>query len=82
MDARETLPVNDTFMEHLKEAYQSGIKVYLLIDDEGLVRAEGIIKAISTDNINPFIELDNGLSIEVKKIVAVNGLFLPEYGEC
>lgn len=82
MDSRETLPTKTTFIELLKEAYQSGNKVHLLIDDEGLVRAEGIIKAISTDSENPLIELESGLKIELKKIAAVNGIFLPEYAEC
>ncbi|ANE49270.1 hypothetical protein [Flavisolibacter tropicus] len=82
MDSRETLPVNATFMKHLAEAYQAGSKVHLLVDDEGLVRAEGFIKTIITDTANSIVELEGGMKIEVRKIVAVNGLFLPEYGEC
>lgn len=82
MDSRETLSVNETFKVQLNEAYQSGSKVHLLIDDEGLVRAEGIIKTISPDSASPVIELESGIKVEVRKIVAVNGLFLPEYGEC
>jgi hypothetical protein len=82
MDTRETLPVNATFIAHLKEAYEFGSKVHLLIDDEGLMRAEGVIKALSTDSENPVIELEEGYKIAIRKIIAVNGVFLPEYGEC
>ena len=82
MDSRATLNVKATFIEILKEAHQSDTKVHLMIDDNGLMRAEGFIDAISTDSVNPHIELDGGRKIEIQKIVAVNGIFLPEYAEC
>lgn len=82
MDARNTLNVRATFIEILKEAHQSDTKVHLIIDDGGLARVEGFIDAIVTDNESPYIELEGGLKIEIRKIVAVNGIFLPEYAEC
>jgi hypothetical protein len=53
-----------------------------LFDEEGMTRAEGLIKSIQTVNTTPFVEMENGLRIAIKDIIAVNGIFLPEYGEC
>ena len=82
MDSRVTLNSNETFSEIVNEAYRKGDKVYLLVDDEGIGRMEGLIKEIILDKKISCIVLDNGLKILVNKIVAVNGIFLPEYGEC
>jgi len=82
MDARTTLNVKETFIEILKDSHRSDTRVYLLVDDDGLVRAEGFIDVIDTESSDPFIELDNRLKVPLQKIVAVNGLFLPEYAEC
>jgi len=82
MDCRATLSNNDSFLTLLQNAYLSGEKVYLLFDEKGITRAEGLIKTIQTDNTLPFIEIDNGLKILLQDIIAVNGIFLSEYGEC
>ena len=82
MDSRNTLPVKATFVETLKGAFQSQTRVHLMIDDNGLSRAEGLIKSISADGANPVMELESGMQIELQMIVAVNGIFLPEYAEC
>ena len=82
MDARDTLPTRTTFLELLNAAFQSGEKVHLLVDDNGLERAEGFIKAISANGENSVIELESGLKIELNKIAAANGIFLPEYATC
>ena len=82
MDCRLTLGVNETFLELLNASYQSGEKVYLLIDDNGIARKEGIVKKINIDIPMPFIELEDDLKISIDKIVALNGVFRPEYGEC
>ena len=34
------------------------------------------------DNADNFIEMKDGEKISIKNIIAVNGIFLPEYGEC
>ncbi|HYH14389.1 MAG TPA: hypothetical protein VD794_04165 [Flavisolibacter sp.] len=82
MDSRATLNVKATFIELMKEAKLSGSKVHLIIDDGGLSREEGFIKSISADNEYAIIELDKGLTIALQKVVAVNGIFLPDYAEC
>lgn len=83
MDCRVTLNVNETFLDLLKTFYHSKARVYLLVDDNGITREEGFIMKMDENNIPPeHIEMDSGLKIPVRKIVAVNGTFLPEFGEC
>lgn len=82
MDCRTTLNNNETFLKLLQSLSRSGDKVSLLLDDKGITRAEGFIKVIHTDIPDPFIELTSGMKIITRTIVAVNGVFLPEYGEC
>ncbi len=82
MDCRLTLHASETFLELLRAANQSGQKVYLLIDDTGISRTEGFVSEIHTNTSSPVIELDNGTTVELAKIVAVNGIFRPEYSEC
>lgn len=82
MDCRITLNENETFLELLKTLYQSKRKVHLLVDEDGITREEGFIVNIN-DSVSPEqIEMDNGTKISVKKIIAINGVFLPEFGEC
>jgi short-subunit dehydrogenase involved in D-alanine esterification of teichoic acids len=82
MDCRVTLKKNESFLETLYNSLSSGSKVNLLFDDGGISRAEGFVKTIHTDIPDPYIELENEIKINVKTIIAVNGIFLPEYGEC
>lgn len=82
MDCRITLNENETFLELLKTLYQSKQKLHLLVDEDGITREEGFIVNIN-DSVSPEqIEMDNGTKISVKKIIAINGVFLPEFGEC
>lgn len=82
MDCRITLNENETFLELLKTFYQSKQKVHLLVDEDGITREEGFIVNIN-DSVSPEqIEMDNGTKISLKKIIAINGVFLPEFGEC
>lgn len=83
MDCRVTLNENETFLEFLKAYYHSKEKVHLLVDDEGITREEGFIMNMDDGNISSeYIEMDSGIKIPVKKIVAVNGVFLSQFGEC
>jgi len=83
MDCRVTLNINETFLDLLKTLYYSKTKVYLLIDDDGIARMEGFIVKLDEENVPPaYIEMDSGIKLAVKKVVAVNGTFLPEFGEC
>jgi len=82
MDSRITLNVNETFLEILESSFQQKEKVYLLLDENGIVRTEGFINAIQKDSPDTSIALESGKKIDLKTIVAVNGIFRPEYGEC
>jgi hypothetical protein len=83
MDCRITLNENETFLELLKVFCQSKEKVHLLVDSDGITREEGFIVNINDSGpSSKHIKMDNGLEIPVKKIIAVNGVFLPEFGEC
>ena len=81
MDCRLTLGKNDSFLHLLQQAQASGEKLYLLLDKNGITRAEGFVKAIQPGPL-PVLELDNGLTTPINKIIAINGIFSPEYGEC
>ena len=82
MDSRETVKKKEEFLQILQIAHQAGNNVNLLMDDEGISRAGGIITKLNTEAAEPFIELNNGLTVPLQSIVAVNGIFLPEYSEC
>ncbi len=82
MESRMTLRKNQTFADMLSLHKEQGDKVALLIDNNGLTRAEGKIKTMRTDVAHPFIELDNEQHVELNTIVAVNGIFADSYSEC
>lgn len=82
MDNRVTLNVDETFLEILNSCFEQKQKAFLLLDENGIVRTDGFIAAIHNDPAGFSIELDNGRKIELGNIVAVNGIFRPEYGEC
>lgn len=83
MDCRITLNENETFLNLLKACYHSKEKVRLLADMDGITRVEGsIVNIDDSDGLSQYIELDNEIKIPVKKIIAVNGVFLSEFSEC
>jgi hypothetical protein len=82
MDSRITLQVDTTFLEILKSCLRQEEKVYLLIDENGLVRIEGWIDGIYKEPYGTYIELKEGRRVDISTIIAVNGIFRPEYGEC
>lgn len=82
MDKRQTLGANETFLALLQAAKQAGEKLHLLVDDGGIERREGWIKELHTDGESPVLLLQDGFSVRLHQVVAVNGVFRPEYGEC
>jgi len=82
MDSRVTLNLDESFLEILETSFTKGEKVYLLLDENGLVRAEGFVTAIHKNPVTTSIELEGKKRIDLKTIVAVNGIFKPEYGGC
>ena len=82
MDCRVTVNKNEDFLKMLHDSLSSGGKVYLLLDERGISRAEGFIQSIHSEVPDEYVELENNFRISLKTIIAVNGIFLPEYGEC
>jgi hypothetical protein len=82
MDHRLTLGTDESFIEMLTAANAAKEKVYMLVDDGGISRTEGYITEIKNGLTGPLVSLDGKTDISLSKIVAVNGVFRPEYGEC
>jgi hypothetical protein len=57
-------------------------KVAMLLDNNRLIRAEGLIKAIELNAAQPYGELQGGLKIVLDTITAVNGIFVASHSEC
>jgi hypothetical protein len=82
MDLRTTLSVDESFLEMLTDCKNRGANAEMILDINGLERAEGVIKEIHTDDPNPYIVLEDGTKIVEKTIAALNGLFRMEYAGC
>ncbi len=82
MDKRPTLITGQTFLKLLQQLQEEKTKASMLLDCNGLIRAEGIISNIILNDAQPHLELQSGLKIDLSTIVAVNGTFTPDYSEC
>ncbi|ACT93458.1 hypothetical protein Dfer_2236 [Dyadobacter fermentans DSM 18053] len=82
MDIRETLSMNENFLKILTGCKERNAKAEMIIDQNGLERAEGLIREIYPQSDEPYLELEDGTVIVLKTLVAVNGVFLPSYSEC
>lgn len=82
MDNRTTLKTGQTFLDLLLQLQKVNTKAAMLLDCNGLVRAEGIISEVVMNDSVPYLKLQNGLKINLSTIVAVNGIFLSDYSEC
>ncbi len=56
--------------------------MHLLFEEDGVVRGEGFIQKLETDNDAPYLQLTDGKQILLQHIIAVNGMFDPSYSEC
>jgi hypothetical protein len=82
MDIRTTLKRKEAFIEILSNCLEDKTKVAMLLDNNRLIRAEGSIKSINTEAVEPFIGMQGGLRVVLTKITAVNGIFVASYSEC
>lgn len=84
MDVRNTVVTPEVFLDVLLEYQENHQDVSLLIEKDGLTRAEGHIVNIHAekDFLKSKIELDNGSSFVLEDVVAVNGMFRSDYSEC
>jgi hypothetical protein len=82
MTSRNTLKRNATFIGILSNCMEAKTKVAMLLDNNGLIRAEGLIKEMQINAAQPYIEMQGGLKIVLNTITAVNGIFVASYSEC
>ena len=82
MDCRVTIDKKTGFLKMLQEAFDSGKPVNMLLDDEGLSRANGTITSINTKDNTSIITLNGHTDISMDKLVAVNGIFSDDFSEC
>lgn len=82
MDSRNTLKCNATFIDLLSNCMKAKTRVSMLLDNNGLIRAEGFIKSMEINEAQPYIEMQGGLKIVLRTITAVNGIFVASYSEC
>ncbi|WP_300600423.1 hypothetical protein [Niabella sp.] len=75
MDYKCTLDSADSFLELLKSHLENQQKVSLLSDIGGWERAEGMIREIVQRDGIQYLVLDNGTTLDISKIIAVNGTF-------
>ena len=66
----------------LSNCMEAKTKVAMLLDNNGLIRAEGFIKSMEINIAQPYIEMQGGLKIVLGTITAVNGIFVASYSEC
>ena len=82
MDNRTTLKTGQSFLDLLLQLQKDNTKAAMLLDCKGLKREEGIISEVVMNDTQPYLKLQSGLKIVISTIVAVNGIFLPDYSEC
>ncbi len=82
MDNRTTLKSGQSFLDLLMQLQNDNIKASMLLDCNGMIRAEGMISEIVMSDIAPYLKLQSGEKIDLSAIVAVNGIFSPDYSEC
>ena len=82
MDTRITLNDKQSFFQLLKQLHADQAKVSLLYDNNGLTRYEGMIGSILTGSLQPCLLIQDGSEITISSVIAVNGIFAPDYSEC
>ena len=81
MDTRITLDNKETFFQILKDLHSAETKASSLYDNNGLTRYEGLIMDIIAVP-KPCLLLEDGQEIPFSSVIAVNGIFAPDYSEC
>jgi hypothetical protein len=84
MDQRQTFDNSAQLLAFVTTIADEKQTAFLLIDDEGLTRAEGIITSINgADDIeNTSIVLNDRDTVILKEIIGIDGLFRSDYSEC
>ena len=82
MDTRITVGDRQSFFQVLEQLHKEQKKASLLYDNNGLTRYEGMISSIVTGSLLPCLRMQDGTEIAISSVVAVNGIFAPDYSEC
>lgn len=84
MDQRQTFETNHELLTLVASIAYEKLKAFLLIDNQGLTRVEGIITSINEGDFieNARIIIDNRDTILLKEIIGINGIFRSDYSEC
>jgi hypothetical protein len=84
MNQRQTFDNSAQLLDFVTAIADKEQRAFLLIDNEGLTRAEGIITSINEeDDIeNTGIVLNDRDTVTLKEIIGINGLFRSDYSEC
>lgn len=84
MDKRETFDDLQKLKAFLKTLWQQQSKASFLIDDNGLIRIDGVVSFIDEQaDLNfAIVTIDGDNNILLKQIIAVNGQFRSDYTEC
>ena len=84
MDKRETFDDLQKLKAILKTLWQQQSKASFLIDDNGLIRVDGVVSFIDEQaDLNlAIVTIDDDNNILLKQIIAVNGQFRSDYTEC
>lgn len=81
-DKRETLSSKENFYNILHTLYHTNEEASILYDYNGITRANGNIKQLSEPCESAYLILDDNSRINIRSIVAVNGIFAADYSEC
>ncbi len=79
MNIRTTPTVNETFLEILINCKERKINAAMFLDAKGMIRAEGLIRAIYLDVPKPYLEFESGIKVIIKTIRSINGYSLLSY---
>lgn len=82
MDTRITVSDRQSFFQILEQLHEDQKKVSLLYDNNGLTRYEGMISAVLSGSSQPYLLMQDGTKINIPGVIAVNGIFAPDYSEC
>ncbi|MCL6524763.1 MAG: hypothetical protein K6T34_08870 [Thermoflavifilum sp.] len=78
MDIRVTVSHPEAFLPILQECLANRQPASIIYEQQGLQRAEGCIQSIDQGRV----WLEDGQSIALEQLVAVNGVFIDSYAQC
>lgn len=81
-DTRKTLPPKGSFHELIVALYEQQQTASVLYEDNGVTRANGLIRELFEKDGEKWFRLADGTDIRIDSLYAVNGTFSSDYSEC